>query len=185
MMNGGGEMIDVDKLVIRDRIETIRFFKLVQENVRLIAEHFYREFSIEDIEDVVQEVCERILKKRYEPLRGRSMKEIRNYICKTAYNIMIDILRARKRRAHDDDDDDGEIVDPGPSPDEIVVMKEIKRSILMCIHSLPKTKRLVAILRFLEGKSSGEVAEITGLTRKTVYKYIHQIRERIIEEVKL
>ena len=77
-----------------------------------------------------------------------------------------------------------ELKDSSASPEELFLQQEDEKLVLNSIHSLPTNKRILIILRDLEGKSYDEIAEITGLKLGTIKSKLARSRELLKARLK-
>lgn len=113
----------------------------------------------------------------------------RSWLLRIATNACYDILRSRKRRpamsldaAMDVEDDDAaplQIADPGESPDEFALRRELAQAIEIGLAELPEDQRLVLILCDLQGLAYDEIAEVTGANLGTVKSRLSRGRARL------
>ncbi len=105
-------------------------------------------------------------------------------------NGCLDRLKARKRRekwlAPPSVDASGVernpadyLVERGPSPEEYVLRQERRRQLQTALGQLPDRQRLVFALTHFEGRSSREVAELTGLNESTVRVHLFRAIRRL------
>jgi RNA polymerase sigma-70 factor (ECF subfamily) len=57
---------------------------------------------------------------------------------------------------------------PGGSPETVMLRRERARQLLLAIRQLPTRQRTVIILSHLDGRTTREVSEMTGLSESTV-----------------
>lgn len=113
----------------------------------------------------------------------------RSWLLRIATNACYDILRSRKRRpamsldaAMDVEEDDAaplQIADPGESPDEFALRRELAHAIELGLAELPEDQRLVLILCDLQGLAYDEIAEVTGTNLGTVKSRLSRGRARL------
>lgn len=80
-----------------------------------------------------------------------------------------------------DDDPPMEIVDGSPSPSMALERRERCMIIQKAVHSLPKDKKEMIVLRDMEGLSYDEIVNITGLNLGTVKSKIARARSDLRE----
>lgn len=114
----------------------------------------------------------------------------RSWLLRIATNACYDALRARKRRpavsldAAQEAEDDGpafDIPDPGESPDEAALRRELAAAIQRGIDSLPEDQRAVVILSDMQGLAYEEIAMVTNTNLGTVKSRLSRARARLRE----
>jgi RNA polymerase sigma-70 factor (ECF subfamily) len=137
-------------------------------------------------EDLTQECFLRVwrARQRYEPTAA-----FRTWLFTIARRLALDELK--RRQAHptllavetaDDEDSTGTAkplgVDPG-NPQEIVMARELARTLDQALRDLPEEFREAAILRDVEGLSYEQIAGILGCPLGTVKSRINAARKRL------
>lgn len=104
---------------------------------------------------------------------------LRNVVRTTA----LDHLRRRKvvgRAAQElpGQDDDGGPALPAPDvgPDDLLARAELRAQVREEIAHLPESQREVVLLKYLDGRSYEEIADITGLTVNTIESRLFRAR---------
>lgn len=70
----------------------------------------------------------------------------------------------------------GRVVDVRPGPDEALERDELDAALHRAIAELPEERRVVAVLRDIDGLAYEEIAEILGLPVGTVRSRLHRAR---------
>jgi RNA polymerase sigma-70 factor (ECF subfamily) len=133
-----------------------------------------------DIEDLVQEVFLRIVK------RGDSdqLDQFGSYMFQTAANVMKD----RRRRRQVREADLHISLEPdlhaaaSPDPERVILGQEALRATTRKLMSLPERARRVFALRRLEGLPIKDIAERLGVSPSTVEKDLQKIAEVLLSE---
>jgi RNA polymerase sigma-70 factor (ECF subfamily) len=112
----------------------------------------------------------------------------RSWLLRIATNACYDALRARKRRPAvslqtvQEDEDDGpgfDLPDPGESPDDAALRRELAAAIEQGIAQLPEDQRVVVILSDVQGLAYEEIAEVTNTNLGTVKSRLSRARARL------
>ena len=130
-----------------------------------------------DAEDMVQELW---LKVRLQ--RGEAVANARAYLYRMAQNIVVDRLRAQRRRVQREQrwsdglgrfiDSRGETIDQSRNAEEEILEREELASLASAIANLPAGARRVFKLHKLEGLSHGEIAARLGISKSGVEKHM-------------
>jgi RNA polymerase sigma-70 factor (ECF subfamily) len=116
-------------------------------------------------EDVAQETFLRLLAvQEHRP---------RTWLATVARNLAIDEIRRRRRHATPVDDVPDEPVD-GPDVAELL-------SVRRALKDLPERDRLLLWLKHVEGRTAGEIAQMTGVTRSSVEMRIFRARRALAD----
>ena len=136
--------------------------------------------------DAVQEAFATALQ-RVDDFRGEA--RLGTWLHRIVYTKAIDLLRARGReaplpdeegpgRAQDDDRIGGAPTWSRP-PDEILFGSETRQALEKALLLLTPLQRLVFEMREVEGRPTGEVADILSLPPGTVRVHLHRARMRL------
>ena len=151
-----------------------RFSELYQRHADLVYRAAMRVTgNAADAEDVLQSVFLRLLHdaERLDPARSPE-----SYLRRAATNAAIDILRRRAVRGETQYDPEF----PHAAPDSQPLLKERLRR---AIAQLPPRDAEFFSLRYLEGLSNGELAEIFDMEKATVAVRLHRIRQTLQQEM--
>jgi RNA polymerase sigma-70 factor (ECF subfamily) len=127
----------------------------------------------EDAEDALQTVFLRVLR------QGSRIDDAlapESYFRRAAANAALDVLRGRSHRAEAQLDESL----PHPAADASPYLKERLRRALATLA--PQDAELFA-LRYVEGVSNTEIAQMYGLERSTIGVRLHRIRRWLQEEL--
>ena len=105
-------------------------------------------------------------------------------------NSCLDRVKARKRRQRwqiamaDTSGSFEPVSTPGPgaalgSPETVMLRRERARQLLSAIQRLPTRQRTVIMMSHLDGRSTREVSEITGLSESTVRVHLFRGLRRL------
>ncbi|MCA9953966.1 MAG: sigma-70 family RNA polymerase sigma factor [Anaerolineales bacterium] len=138
-------------------------------------------------EGVVQDAFLRLIE-RLDQFEGRS--SLGTWLYRVAYNLSIDRLRQRKPELTlEDEAGDGRlplpihIVDWTQWPEQLLTDAEITAELDKAIAALPEKFRVVFVLREVEGLSTEETAQITGLTLSATKVRLHRARLFLREQL--
>jgi RNA polymerase sigma-70 factor, ECF subfamily len=106
-----------------------------------------------------------------EPLKERS------FLFGTAMRVASEARRAAKRRPEDLEAAFAELIDPGPSLDELAERRRARALLDWVLATMPLEQRAVFTLFELEGLTMAEVAEDLGLAMGTVASRLRRGRE--------
>jgi len=73
--------------------------------------------------------------------------------------------------------------DMGPRPDAALERRELETALGQAIAELPEDRRIVVVLRDLEGLSYEEIAQVLELTLGTVRSRLHRARADLKEKL--
>ncbi len=125
----------------------------------------------EDSSDIVQEAFVRM----WEKSETVSFDKAKSYLFTSAYHIMIDYFRKKKRYSTGFDmEDDSHCWHP--ATDEKASSFDMKAILNEALDKLPEIQKSVILLRDYEGYSYEEIGEITGLNESQVKVYIYRGR---------
>ncbi|CAM3965194.1 RNA polymerase sigma factor SigX [Lederbergia lenta] len=122
---------------------------------------FYMLKSREETEDLVQEVYIRVIRS-YQKFEGKSTEK--TWIFSIAKNVAMDHFRKQKgwkERIYEKFDWDlHQMKDTAALPEEEVLKNEDIRYLYSCLDKCSTNQRLVLVMRFLNGFSVAETAEV-------------------------
>lgn len=72
------------------------------------------------------------------------------------------------------------VTDGGEPPESSAptVPHEARSEVLSLLYALPPRDRELAVMAYVEGRSQGEIGQLTGWSRQTINKRLRAIRER-------
>lgn len=175
-----GDRQAVERLLMRAQEVAFRFSLLVCGHA-------------EDAEDVMQDA----LLKTYQYVgRIRQPEAFRTWLFRTVRNAC---LMKRRRRVdepahlesldHTSPDGQGpgtagaELVDRAPRPDDSAINAWLGRRLRRALDALPAGYRVIVLLREMEGLTTREVAEVTGMTEANVKTRLHRARVMLREHL--
>lgn len=159
------DLVDADdELVALAQLNTHAFAELYRRYLDPVHQYCYRRLGTrEAAEDATSQIFIQALAglPKYVPNRG----SFRSWLFTIAHNVVID--HYRKTRPDGWDIEAFEMVDRGPTPDELAITAESTRSLNSAIAELPERQRQVVALR-LAGLQSREIADVLGCNSRAV-----------------
>jgi RNA polymerase sigma-70 factor (ECF subfamily) len=138
---------------------------------RWLTGYFRRRLrSVDDVEDLVQEVFTRIVARDSPEPVGN----LGGYVMRTAASVLADRARRRATR-HADQHLEFEEISHGDEeidPERVLTGKEELHAATAALLSLPARTRTVFVLRRLEGYRHGEIAAHLGISVSAVEKHM-------------
>jgi RNA polymerase sigma-70 factor (ECF subfamily) len=139
--------------------------------------------SAVDAEDVVQTVFLRLLGRADVALGPGS----EGYVYRSAIHAALDVVRSRQRSGwvplEDPESGSPALADPAASADGDLETKRLRRCLRLALSRLsPRTAEMFA-LRYFEGASNGEIAELLGTSKGVVAVLLHRARTRLRKEL--
>lgn len=141
----------------------------------------------EQAEDLVQEVYVRILKS-YNDFEGKSSEK--TWLFSIARNVAVDYFRKQKNwktRLFDTFEwNRYQVKEHSALPEEILLQNEEIRNLYICLDSCTQDQKMVIIMRYLNGLSISETAEILGWTESKVKTTQHRslkILRKLMKEI--
>jgi RNA polymerase sigma-70 factor (ECF subfamily) len=146
----------------------------------------------DDADDAMQEA---LLKTYRFAARIREPEAFRAWLYRTVRNAC---LIGRRRRAHepehfvalDDGTPDGDgrerqvdAVDPGHGPEEQAINASLRTRLTRALAAVPRSYRVVVVLREIEGLSTREVADVLGISEANVKTRLHRARLLLREQL--
>ncbi|MFJ7637053.1 RNA polymerase sigma factor SigX [Peribacillus sp. NPDC097206] len=168
-MNGCGEIMNS---IFHDLYE-----KYHQEIYQFI---YYMTKDRETAEDLVQEVYIRIMK-AYNRFEGNSSEK--TWMYSIARNVTIDYFRKQKgwkNKIIPTIDWDGQMIkDNQPIPEEVAIMNDNVREIYRCLNRCTVNQKAVIILRYIQGMSISETADVLNWSESKVKTTQHRALKAI------
>lgn len=129
--------------------------------------------------DVVAETFVRVY---FNAQRFRPKSSVKTWIHSIALNLCRDQARRRKRSpASSGVPSTPDVPDPGAGPAAQAMERERLDSLAEAIESLPPKLKEALILFSIENRSQKEVAELLGITPKTVELRVYHAKQRLRE----
>lgn len=160
-------------------------FELYSDKIYRLALSLLKEEAA--AEGVVQDAFLRLIE-RLDQFEGRS--GLGTWLYRIAYNLSVDRLRQRRpEMILDDEGEDGRlpapmhVVDWTQWPEQLLSDAEVTAELDKAIAALPEKFRVVFVLREVEGLSTEETAQITGLSLSATKVRLHRARLFLREQL--
>lgn len=172
----------------KDLLKSIRkgdlhSFEIIFQTYYLPLCHFAFQFlnDNEVSKDVVSELFVTLWNRRKQLIIRQSIK---SYLYRSTRNAVISYLRKNRiEYAHfDDDTSQGDL---SISPETILIKEELKNELDQLIQGLPTKSGLVFRMKKVDGLSYKEIAEVLGITEKTVENHITIAVKKIREALRV
>lgn len=168
---GAGDEAAMEELLMRAQQVAYRFSLLVCGHP-------------EDAEDVMQDA----LIRTYEHVDSiKDPSAFRTWLFRTVRNACL--MKRRKRVGEPARMEEMEVDSPGDvathdkGPDELAVNAWLGRTLRQALAKLPPAYRMIVLLREMEGLSTREVAEVTGMSEDNVKTRLHRARVMLRESL--
>ena len=154
-----------------------QFIESYEKYADAIFRHcYFRVFDRDKAQDFMQETFTRTWKYIS---NGNEVENIRAFLYRTATNIIIDESRKKKSLSLN------EIMEKGFSP-KVDVRESFQnnfdhKELIEVINSLDEKYKDALIMKYVDGFSTKEIAEVTGETESNVYVRIHRGLEKVKE----
>ncbi|MFJ7754170.1 RNA polymerase sigma factor SigX [Peribacillus muralis] len=136
---------------------------------------YYMTKNRETAEDLMHEVYIRIMK-AYERFEGKSSEK--TWMYSIARNVTIDHFRKQKgwkdKIFANFDWDRQSIEDTKPMPEEVAILNDDIQSLYQCLNRCTTNQRSVIILRYIQGMSITETADILNWSESKVKTTQHR-----------
>jgi len=124
----------------------------------------------EDAEDLVQEAILRL------HIYTRTGAEVRNpeaFVTRTAFNLAVDAYRrARGDRYESNPIEELDLIDPGPTPDEVFAAEQRLLKMKEALDRVSSRTREIFLMHRLQGFSHMEIARKLGISQSAVEKHV-------------
>lgn len=147
-----------------------------------LRSYFARRVSIEDAEDLVQEVFLKLQSSKF----IRPIENVEGYIFATARNVLIDFSRSTKGSKAYSFETWSEAYEPADalSPERIAIGHEEFRRVMQTIINLPPRTRQAFEMHRFQNLTYQEISERMGIKKDSVKDLMHRALLRISEEIK-
>ncbi len=155
------------------------FEYLVRKHQGALINYFFRfTQNIDTAKEFSQEVFLRLYTAR---LRYRPDSKFTTYLFTIAHNLVVNEVFVKKRPESAADRD--EAVDATPSPDDgpeqSLIERDEKRRVQDALGHLNARERSALIMKYTEGLSYAEIAEITGTSIAAVESLLSRAKEKM------
>lgn len=133
--------------------------------------------SLQDAEDILQSVFLRLLADRGTSDTGHDPAA---YLCRTAINASIDLLRAKVRTQHESFNEDEHVATRGHA-ETSARQAELQQMLRKAMLTLDGMMAEIFALRYLEDFSNAEIATLLSTSANTVAVTLHRARTRLQE----
>lgn len=105
----------------------------------------------------------------------------RAYLYRLAANLAVDHVRKQRGEAtvFSADQPDQQISCDQPSPEQVLIDRDALARLLGALDELPPRCRQVVRMRRLEGMDVGEIAQVLGISRQMIWRYMNQAMDHI------
>ena len=180
--------------VKEENVQAVKHLRAVpgppQELELLFTEHHDHVFraayrvtgSAADAEDVLQTVFLRLMRRKEKldlsPSPG-------SYLHRAAVNASLDLLRSRtrSRSVSLEEVEPFSIEGSEPSPEAQYVDRELQNQIRRSIATLSPKAAEIIVLKYFEGHSNLEIAEMLGTSQMVIGVLMHRARTRLRKEI--
>ncbi len=87
--------------------------------------------------------------------------------------------RSERAGSEEEDAEAARVCDPSPPMDELFDKRELRQKILGALRSLSEEDRVVVSLKYMDGLSYREIAELTGATESAVESRLFRARQAL------
>ncbi len=157
--------------------------ELVAEHADALYRFVYHQVGgvVQDAEDIVQETFLAAVRQAGR-FKGRS--RLRTWLFSIASHKVADHWRRRRRRAELPLFEDHPLIDETTSHESMMEQMEIRHTIRMALLQLPPHYRTALVLRYVEGLSVAETAEVMKRSLKSVESILVRARRGLAEILK-
>jgi len=178
-------MVDDAELVTRARDgDREAFGELVSKYIRLAGSLAY---SVVGDFDVARDVVQESFLKAHRSLGGlKEPRKFKGWLYGVVRSAAIDHIRRERARPASSLEGEHEVRAPGGEygPEHEVQQTEVRERVRREIHGLPDNYRELVILKYLEGSTYEQIAEITGLTVEAIESRLHRARKMLRKKLK-
>lgn len=103
---------------------------------------------------------------------GSCIRNFEAFMVRIAVNLARDDHRRRRRRNVGSDEDLSAIADAGPTPEEMLDVRQRLSAVQVTLSRLPPRTRQILLMHRLDGLRYREIAERLGITESAVEKHV-------------
>lgn len=164
---------DEERDLIAQAHDPAAFRRLYRHYVqRVFAYVVYRVGTPQDAEDIVSDIFVKVLE-AISSFEYRGAGSFAAWLFRIAYHEVVRFYRRRGRRqtpvALDEVPD---LHSPDPAPDAVLLQKERFLRLQQMLHTLSPRRQEIISLRFFGGLRNQEIADVLGLSEKTVASHL-------------
>ncbi|WP_233104128.1 RNA polymerase sigma factor [Haliangium ochraceum] len=128
--------------------------------------------------DLVQETFKGCLESRE---RLRDLSKFRSYLFSIAYNVFRNHLRSKRMNGREVDIEDVTMATLSPGPRSVVIARERsdERLLLEGLRKIPANYQVILELHYWEDLSTGEMAEVLGVTPGAANGLLQRARKKL------
>jgi RNA polymerase sigma-70 factor (ECF subfamily) len=185
--------VEEDRAMIKrvQRGDAAAFNDLIVKYEKVVFNFAFRlTHNYDDANDIAQDAFIRAYN-AIASFRGDSA--FSTWIFRITTNVFLDDRKKRKAHpqqsldefASQEDQREGmQVVDPGPTPEQIVALSERQHMLVNAIQSLPEHQKAMVVMYHLHQKSYEEIAEVFDLPIGTVKSRLNRARLALKENLK-
>ncbi|MEM6991103.1 MAG: sigma-70 family RNA polymerase sigma factor [Myxococcota bacterium] len=161
---------------------------LIDEHYPVLARFFRNKVALEgDVADLVHQTMLALVEAldRVDPSRP-----FRPFLYGIAKNCLWSHLRKQSKRAREAVDFEATCVRDLPlaTPSSVVMKRREANALLVALRSIPIADQVMLELKFFEGLTDREIAEITGRQRGSIHRHmtrgLERLRKRVADELR-
>jgi RNA polymerase sigma-70 factor, ECF subfamily len=159
---------------------TLDVAEIYQKNAQFIWRSLFRMgISEADLPDVMQEVL-LVVHRRLHTYDGKA--RLSTWLFGICLRVAATARRTRRRRREEPMNPDMQprILVDSTDPERLVLAREAKRQLEVALDALPPEKRVVFVMFELEGVPCGEIAELLGVPKGTVFSRLSMARQMFL-----
>ena len=126
-----------------------------------------------DAEDVLQTVFLRLMKRADD---STPLEQPEGYLRRAAVNASIDLLRERQRTGH-------AVLESMPASSTCTELRELRDTLRIAVSKLEGRQAEMVALRFFEGYSNKEIAQMFGISQILVAVTLHRAKSKLQKEL--
>ena len=138
-------------------------------------------FKYQD-EDEAKDLMQEAFGKLWDHCRKVPLEKARGFLFVTANNLMKNVLSKKgTARKHQN-----EVAPPEgttETPHYLLELSEFETRLQQAIQALPEEQRTTLLLKRIEGKKQREIAELLGISEKTVEKRLYKAMKHLREQL--